>query len=254
MVKQIPDSKLRKYPVPISETILPYVKQKCQVGYDRLDTILIIQSPAVNITASTINATKNVTKLNNYLTLQLYTVIPKGANVSNDFCLGKVDDVTLVWKCYSRDLKNITDGRFIYFTKEMGAYAVLFSPLYATSDSTWTGGVYVLWFAEHPRLAALYVLVLFLLVVFIALSLWCVSIQMKEYNRTARELNDYQNALRENLGPTETNARASEESEEAGNMLDGEPHKRFLQMKEEIQSLRAELAHFKTTSREEEKQ
>ena len=41
-----------------------YIKSICQPGYDRIDSLLIIQSPAINITA-----TQTITKLTNYLTL-----------------------------------------------------------------------------------------------------------------------------------------------------------------------------------------
>ena len=247
VVRQVPDSKLRKYPVPISEEILPYVKEKCQVGYDRLDSLLIIQSPAINITA-----TKSVSKLTNYLTLQLYTVVPKGANASADFCLGRVDDVALVWKCYSRDLKDINEGRFIYFTNELGAYAVLFSPQNITKEPLWTG-VYTTWFAENPRLIALYVLLIFGLVVFISLSLWCVSIQMKEYNRTARDLKDYQQALKNNFGAVPTKEDLNMKSEE-GDPSDGAENvnKRVARLEMENRKLQAELKSVKSKKSEDE--
>jgi len=50
IVQEVPDSRLRKYPVPVTEKVLPYVKEKCQYGYYRLDSLLIIQSPALNLT------------------------------------------------------------------------------------------------------------------------------------------------------------------------------------------------------------
>lgn len=214
IVQQVPDSRLRKYPVPITEEVLPYVKEKCQYGYDRLDSLLIIQSPAVNITVqphSTVNGkvvdlteAKNTTYLNSKLTLQLYTAIPKGADVANDFCLGRIDEVTYVWKCVARGPSNIIDGRFVYFINETGSYAVLFNPLTLPEEETWTS-VYIAWIAENPRLLALYIIIVFFLFLFIALSLWCVSIQMKEYYRTANELKEYQQVLQENAGPVPTN-------------------------------------------------
>jgi len=251
VIKQVPDSRLRKYPVPLSEDILPYVKEKCQYGYDRMDSLLVIQSPAINITA-----TEPVSKLTNYLTLQLFTVVPKGANINTDFCLGKIDDVALVWKCYSRNLIDVADGRFLYFTNELGAYAVLFSPLNVTKVG-YSSGVYTVWFVENPRIAALYIVIIFFLLLFIGLSLWCVSIQMREYRRTAKELKEYQKVLKQNfkggLRREEVNPNTFDESNESSNPDLDSKNKRMEEMSKEIERLKRELEHYRTTAREDEK-
>ena len=173
---------------------MDYIKSICQPGYDRIDSLLIIQSPAINITA-----TQTISSLTNYLTLQLYTVVPNGANITNDFCLGRIDDIAYVWQCYTRNLQGVVDGRFLYFVQEPGAYAVLFDPLNVTLPPTWVG-VDTLWIANDARLLCLYVVLIFALVLFITLSLWCVSIQMVEYNRTEKELREYQKMLRDLTG------------------------------------------------------
>ena len=65
--------------------------------------------------------------------------------------------------------------------------------------------MYTVWIVENPRLLVLYIVIVFFLILFIILSLWCVSIQMKEYYRTAKELKEYQQVLQENTGPVPTN-------------------------------------------------
>eukprot|EP00826_Nyctotherus_ovalis_P063720 TRINITY_DN9346_c0_g3_i1.p1 TRINITY_DN9346_c0_g3~~TRINITY_DN9346_c0_g3_i1.p1 ORF type:complete len:270 (+),score=94.86 TRINITY_DN9346_c0_g3_i1:576-1385(+) len=255
IVQQVPDSRLRKYPVPITEKVLPYVKEKCQYGYDRLDSLLIIQSPAVNITMhphhkedlNALPATSKLTsRLTSKLTLQLYTAIPKGTDVANDFCLGRIDEVTFVWKCVVRKPSSIIDGRFVYFVNETGGYAVLFSPLSVPEEETWTS-VYTVWIVENPRLLALYIIIGFFLILFITLSLWCVSIQMKEYYRTARELKEYQQVLQENAGPIPTNEHMLGTQDYSRDMGDEQLARRLEELQRENLQLKAKIAKDATT-------
>ncbi len=229
MVKQVPDSRLRKYPVPIKEELLPYVKEKCQFGYDRLDSLLVIQSPAINI-----SATMQVTRLSNFLSLQLFTAIPKGADLQRDFCLGRIDDVALVWKCYSRDLKDIIDGRFLYFIKDTGAYAVLFSPLSAPPAPVF-GGVYTVWLVENPRLAALYFLLILTILSFITLSLYCVYLQMQVYQEAEEALKQ----------PLEIQQEATKDKGS-----DVSVDQRITELERENQELKAQLGRLGTNSQD----
>ena len=242
----MPDSKLRKYPIPLTEKILSYVKDKCQYGYDRLDSLLVIQSPSVNITAR-ISITENpsnskilVENFTSSLTLQLYTAIPKDSNIETDFCLGKIDEETFAWNCVQRGPINVVEDRFVYVINEPGSYAVLFSPLIVPEEEIWTS-VYTPWFAEHPKLIALYVVLIFFLLVFIGLSLWCVSIQMKAYETTEKELKKYQQMLQENTegGITEGNLlKTQEESGDTGDKNE-ELTRRLTQLEKENAQLKA---------------
>eukprot|EP00829_Urostomides_striatus_P021578 TRINITY_DN9692_c0_g1_i2.p1 TRINITY_DN9692_c0_g1~~TRINITY_DN9692_c0_g1_i2.p1 ORF type:complete len:171 (-),score=71.17 TRINITY_DN9692_c0_g1_i2:10-522(-) len=125
--------------------------------------------------------------------------------------------------------------------QEPGAYAVLFDPLNVTTPPIWVG-VDTLWIADNARLLCLYIVLIFLLVLFITLSLWCVSIQMVEYNSIEKELREYQKMLRDLTGAGTRDVIEGGLTEEQKQEND----RRLADLENENIRLREELAHHKT--------